>query len=274
MDVEKCKEIIKLALKEDIGTGDITASLIPEDQIIKAKIITREDAIICGCSFVDAIFGELDPKALIKWFVKDGDAIKKNQTLCELEGQARALLTGERTALNFLQALSGTATLTKKFVEKIQSTKAVLLDTRKTIPGMRLPQKYAVVCGGGANHRFGLYDAFLIKENHIQACGSITKAVHLARELHEKKTIEVEVKNMQELAEALALKIDIIMLDNFNLEEIKEAVNLNFGKVKLEVSGGVNLENIGEIAKTGIDYISVGALTKNIIPIDLSMLFT
>ena len=273
MDISKCKEIINLALKEDVGLGDITANLIREDKIVRAKIITRQDAVVCGRDFVDMVFHQLDPDIIITWKVNDGNSVIKNQDICYLNGLAKPLLTGERCALNFLQTLSGTATLTKKFVEIVQGTGVVLLDTRKTIPGLRLAQKYAVICGGGQNHRMGLYDAFLIKENHIEACGSITNAVTLARQHDSEKVVEVEVKNIEEFKEALLLKVNIIMLDNFSLDEIKKAVALNSGSAKIEVSGGVNLESIAKIAATGVDYISVGALTKNIESVDFSMLF-
>lgn len=274
MDILYIKKITDLALKEDVGNGDITASLIPKHTLAKAKIIPRQQAIICGKDFVNAVFNKLDPKISISWNVDDGDKVTPNTLLCELRGNARNLLTGERTALNFLQTLSSTATLTRQYVEKIKHTKTKLLDTRKTLPGLRIAQKYAVRCGGGNNHRFGLYDALLIKENHIAACGSITKAINLARKKYPNKICEIEVRNIAELKEALATNIDIIMLDNFNLEQIRKAVKINSGKSKLEISGGVNLKNIQAYAKTGVDFISVGAITKTVIPIELSMLFT
>lgn len=264
-------KIVDLALAEDIGSGDLTAALIPEQQLAAACIVSQQTAVICGVDFVNEVYRRLDPAITIKWQVKDGDTVSANQTLCQLHGKARPLLTGERTALNFLQILSSTATLTRKFGEKIKGTHAQLLDTRKTLPGLREAQKYAVVCGGGKNHRLGLYDAFLIKENHISACGSITKAILAARPAH--KTIEVEVKNFAELEEAIANTADIVMLDNFSLEHVRQAVVLNNGRVKLEVSGGVNLDNIRSLAEIGVDYISAGALTKTVIPIELSLLF-
>lgn len=264
-------KIVDLALAEDIGSGDLTAALIPEQQLAKARIISQQVAVICGVDFVNEVYRCLDPAITIKWQVKDGEAIFANQTLCQLSGKARSILTGERTALNFLQTLSSTATLTRKFAEKIKETHTQLLDTRKTLPGLREAQKYAVVCGGGKNHRLGLYDAFLIKENHISACGSVTNAILVARPAN--KTIEIEVKNFVELEEAIAAKADIVMLDNFSYENVRRAVALNNGRVKLEVSGGVNLDNIRSFAATGVDYISVGALTKTVIPIELSLLF-
>jgi nicotinate-nucleotide pyrophosphorylase (carboxylating) len=266
-------KIIALALEEDIGRKDITASLIPADDSITAYIICKQTAVICGTKFVDAVFAKVNPKIKISWYVKDGDLVKVKKILCKITGQTRSILAGERTALNFLQTLSSTATLTKAFVAKLKGTKAKLLDTRKTLPGLRQMQKYAVKCGGGHNHRFGLYDAILIKENHIAACGSITKAVTKAKKLYSKKTIEVEVQNLKELQEAIANKPDIIMLDNFTLKQIKEAVKIKRGKIKLELSGGVNLKNINKFAKTGVDYISVGVITKTVIPIELSLLF-
>lgn len=268
------EKIVNLTLEEDIGSGDITAQLIPKNQQDKAKIISKQPAIICGIQFVDTVYKQLDNRIAITWNVKDGDAISSQQTLCTLEGPTRSLLSGERCALNFLQTLSGTATLTAEFVAKIKNTKTKLLDTRKTLPGLRHAQKYAVVCGGGYNHRIGLYDAYLIKENHIAACaGSITKAVTTARKNNPDKTIEVEVTNLIELQEALNLPVDRIMLDNFNLENIKTAVKIAAGRIPLEISGNVSLENVGALAATGVDYISVGALTKNVMAVDFSMLF-
>lgn len=266
-------EIIKLALREDIGDKDITASLIPNNTWAQAYIICQQPAIICGINFVNAVFTKIDPKVKITWSVKDGARVPASKVLCKLEGPARSLLTGERTALNFLQTLSSTATLTDIFVSKLNGTEAKLLDTRKTLPGLRLAQKYAVKCGGGYNHRLGLYDAILIKENHIAACGSITSAVAKAKKLYPKKSIEVEVENLDELQEALNTTANVIMLDNFSLKTIREAVKINKKRKKLEVSGGVNLKTIQAIAEAGVDYISVGAITKTVIPIELSMLF-
>jgi len=273
MNKDITAKLITLALQEDIGSGDLTAKLIPKASYSEAAIISRQKAIICGIDLVSAIFAKLDAKIKINWLVKDGELVSKKQCLCKLEGPTRSLLTGERTALNFLQLLSGTASLTQQYVNKIKHTNVKLLDTRKTIPGMRLAQKYAVKCGGGHNHRLGLYDAILIKENHIAACGSIAQAVEQARKLYPKNTIEVEVSNLKEFTEAQTTSANIIMLDNFTLKNIKLAVKAKTSKAKLEVSGGVDLSNIAAFAKTGIDYISVGAITKNVMPVDLSMLF-
>lgn len=267
------QKIISLAIQEDIGKKDITASLIPPKTLACANIICKQNAIIYGTKIVDAIFAKVDPKIKISWVAKDGDLVKTKKTLCKIKGPARSILTAERTALNFLQTLSGTATLTKKFADKLKGTKTKLLDTRKTLPGLRLAQKQAVKFGGGNNHRFGLYDAILIKENHITACGSITKAIIKAKKLFPKKTIEIEVKNLSELQEAIEAKPNIIMLDNFSLKKIKEATKFKRGKIKLEVSGGVTLKNINSLAKTGVDFISVGTITKMVKPIDLSLIF-
>ncbi|MEI8054898.1 MAG: carboxylating nicotinate-nucleotide diphosphorylase [bacterium] len=265
--------IIELALKEDIGKKDITASLISSSSKAYAYIVSQQKAVICGSDFVTAVFAKIDPKIKITWLVQDADLVHEKQILCKLYGPTKSLLTGERTALNFLQTLSSTATLTHKFVSKVKGTKAVILDTRKTLPGLRLAQKYAVTCGGGCNHRFGLYDAILIKENHIAACGSIANAVAKAKNLYPNKTIEIEVRNLKELREALVTSVDIVMLDNFTPKAVYSAVKINKERVKLEISGGINLNNICTFAKTGVDYISVGALTKTVIPIELSMLF-
>jgi len=274
MDKNYLKQLVATALAEDIGSGDLTASLIPKAALAKAKIISKQAFVICGKDFVTEVFRQLDQMVAIDWKINDGDLTRNNEVLCEISGPARSLLTGERTALNFLQTLSSTATLTQQFVKKISGTKTTLLDTRKTIPGLRIVQKYAVTCGGGKNHRFGLYDAILIKENHIAACGSITAAITEARKLYPDKKIEVEVQNLVELREAISANPNIIMLDNFDLANIQQAVTINAGKTKLEVSGEVSLDNILDIAKTGVDYISVGAITKTIIKIELSMLFS
>jgi nicotinate-nucleotide pyrophosphorylase (carboxylating) len=266
-----CK-IINLALEEDIGKKDITASLIPANTFVKAQIICQQKAVICGRAFVDAVFAKIDPKIKITWRVKDGDQVYAKKVLCELTGSARSLLTGERTALNFLQTLSSTATLTSRLVAKLKGTKTKLLDTRKTLPGLRLAQKYAVKCGGGYNHRLGLYDSILLKENHIAACGSITNAVTKAKKLYPNKSIEIEVRNLSELHEALTTPTNTIMLDNFTLKTIRKAVKINGNEVKLEVSGGVKAKNISQLAKTGVDYISAGVITKTVIPIELSLL--
>jgi len=277
-------KIVDIALQEDIGSGDITASLIPSEQQDQANIITRQNAIVCGIQFVNAVYTILENitnnKVKITWQVQDGDVVEPMQTLCTLTGSSRALLTGERCALNFLQTLSSTATLTNEFVMAVKGTNTKILDTRKTLPGLRNAQKYAVKCGGGYNHRFGLYDAILIKENHIMANhGSITRAVTATRNNYPNVTIEVEVTNLEQLKEALALSINCIMLDNFNLTMIKDAVKIAASSghkghhTKLEASGNVNLTNVRAIAETGVDYISIGTITKTVIPIDFSMLF-
>lgn len=264
------------ALAEDLGylpllQGDITASLIPEQQQAIATIITREDCVICGVDWVEEVFQQLSEQVVLQWHVKDGDEVKANTLLVEISGPARILLTGERTALNFLQTLSGTATTTARYVALLAGSKTRLLDTRKTLPGMRLAQKYAVSCGGGKNHRMGLYDAFLIKENHIAAAGGITAAVQAARHNFPGKPVEVEVEDLTELEQALKAQADIIMLDNFHIADIQQAVQLNQGQAKLEVSGNITSEALKALSSTGVDFISSGALTKNVQAIDLSM---
>ena len=270
------KQGVSHALAEDLGylplqQGDITASLIPEQQSAVATIITREDCVVCGTAWVDEVFAQLSEQVVIQWHVKDGERVKANSLLCEITGPARILLTGERTALNFLQTLSGTATTTAQYVALLGQSKTRLLDTRKTLPGLRLAQKYAVSCGGGKNHRMGLYDAFLIKENHIAAAGSIANAVNTARQNFPGKPVEVEVEDLIELEQALAANADIIMLDNFHIADIVKAVSLNQGKAKLEVSGNITAEALRALSTTGVDFISSGALTKNVQAIDLSM---
>lgn len=264
------------ALAEDLGylplqQGDITASLIPAAQQATATIITREDCVICGVGWVEEVFQQLSDQVVLQWHVKDGDVVKANSLLVEISGPARILLTGERTALNFLQTLSGTATTTARYVALLEGSKTRLLDTRKTLPGMRLAQKYAVSCGGGKNHRIGLYDAFLIKENHIAAAGGIANAVHTARQNFPGKPVEVEVEDLTELAQALNAGADIIMLDNFHIADIQQAVQLNQGRAKLEVSGNITSDALKALSSTGVDFISSGALTKNVQAIDLSM---
>jgi len=264
---------VALALAEDVGAGDLTAALIPEDARAEATVISRETAVLCGAAWFDAVFRQLDPRVAIDWRAADGDRIEPNQVLCTLRGPARALLTGERTALNFLQMLSGTATLARRFADTVAGTGATILDTRKTLPGLRLAQKYAVRCGGCQNHRIGLFDAVLIKENHIMAAGSITNAIAAARRLHPGVTVEVEVENLAELEEALAAGPDIVMLDNFDLATMAEAVRIAGGRVKLEASGNVSFDTVRQIAETGVDYISIGGLTKDVRAVDLSMRF-
>ncbi len=267
-------ESVKVALLEDLqGQKDITAMLIPEQKTAQASVITREDMVLCGTAWVEEVFRQLNSELQITWNHRDGEGIAANNTIFTIKGDARSILTGERTALNFLQTLSGVATITRKYVDSLASTKTKLLDTRKTVPGMRMAQKYAVTCGGGHNHRIGLFDAFLIKENHILACGSIAKAVNAARKIAKDKKVEVEVENLTELQEAISAQADIAMLDNFTLDLIKEAVTINNNRLKLEVSGDVNLQNIGKIGETGVDYVSVGSLTKHLCAINLSMRF-
>ncbi|SEH08775.1 carboxylating nicotinate-nucleotide diphosphorylase [Candidatus Venteria ishoeyi] len=262
---------VTCALQEDIGEGDITAQLLPENTPAKARIICRESATLCGTAWVDEVFAQLDDTVQITWRAVDGDVISPAQVLCELYGDVRSLVTGERCALNFLQTLSGTASTVAHYVQAISGTGAVLLDTRKTLPGLRHAQKYAVLCGGGKNHRKGLYDAFLIKENHIAAAGSIKQAVANARTLAADKPVEVETETLEELQQALDAASDIIMLDNFDLKTMREAVEINQGQAKLEASGNISLDTLRAVAETGVDYISSGALTKHLKAIDLSM---
>lgn len=258
-------------LAEDVGPGDITAQLIPERQWATARVIAREDAVLCGVAWVDELYRRLDTRVILNWQAADGDAIKADAVFLELEGPARSLLTGERAALNLLQTLSGTATRTRDYVRRVEHTGVRLLDTRKTLPGLRLAQKYAVTCGGGHNHRIGLYDAFLIKENHIAACGGIAEAVREARNIARDLSVEVEVENLDELTQALEAGADVIMLDNFSLEAMREAVRLTGKRATLEASGNVSEATLEAIADTGVDCISIGALTKDVKAIDLSM---
>ncbi|HSB96928.1 MAG TPA: carboxylating nicotinate-nucleotide diphosphorylase [Spongiibacteraceae bacterium] len=267
-DIERT---VRWALAEDISDGDITAELIPADKIASATIITREPAILCGRPWVDEVFRQLDAGVRLDWQVGDGDAITPDQVLVTLHGSARSLLTGERTALNFLQTLSGTATAAHEYAQLVKGTDIKILDTRKTIPGLRTAQKYAVRCGGCHNHRMGLYDAFLIKENHIAACGGIAKAVTKARELHPGKPVEVEVETFEELKAALDVQADIIMLDEFSLEDAKKAVALTQQRAKIEISGNVSAATIGSLIGISPDYVSSGALTKHLKALDLSM---
>lgn len=263
--------LVALALEEDIGGGDITAALVGEAESATATVITREAGILCGTQFVDAVFHAVDPTLSVRWSRRDGDAIAENEVLFSVSGRARSILTGERAALNFLQMLSGTATSTASLARLIEGTSSTLLDTRKTIPGFRVAQKYAVTCGGGANHRVGLYDAYLIKENHIAACGGIAQAVETARSMAPGKPVEVEVESLEELAQALSAGADRVMLDNFALDDMRQAVAMNAGQSQLEASGNVTEATLADIAATGVDFISVGALTKAIKPLDLSM---
>ena len=264
--------IVNLALQEDIGDGDITSLLIADNLQAKAHILCREEAILCGIAWVEETYRNIDSRLQIQWNFKDGDSLEKDAQVAEIVGNARAILTGERTALNFLQTLSGTATITKQYTERLKGTSVILLDTRKTLPGMRNAQKYAVRVAGGSNHRKGLYDAYLVKENHIQSCGNISNAISTARKINPNKVLEVEVQNLEQLSEAISAKPDIIMLDNFKLQDIRKAVTINPGNAKLEVSGNINQESLVNVAKTGVDYISVGALTKHCRAIDFSLL--
>ena len=263
------------ALSEDVGTGDITASLIPADKQSRARIICRDNAIICGRPWVDEVFRQIDPELELEWQVKEGERVEPNQTLLLLKGSARSLLTGERCAMNFLQTLSGTATRCKHYANLVSNTQVRLLDTRKTLPGLRIAQKYAVTAGGCHNHRIGLYDAFLIKENHIAACGGIEQAVIKAHQIAPGKPVEIEVENIEEFKLARAAGADIIMLDNFPLEMLAETVQLNKtlpgSAPKLEASGGITNETLPAIAETGVDFISIGTLTKDCQSVDLSM---
>ncbi|MCR6739819.1 carboxylating nicotinate-nucleotide diphosphorylase [Aeromonas dhakensis] len=278
------RRAVRAALLEDLGdaltaldqpdaSADITAQLIPADRISTAHVITREAGVFCGQPWVDEVFTQLGGDVQVEWLVQDGEVLTPNQELFRLHGPARTLLTGERNALNFVQTLSGVATLTARYVAELAGTDCRLLDTRKTLPGLRSAQKYAVTCGGGKNHRIGLYDAYLIKENHILACGGIAQAIAEARRLNPGKPVEVEVESLAELAQALAAQADIVMLDNFDVPMMREAVALNQGRAKLEVSGNVTLDTLAEYAATGVDFISVGALTKHVRALDLSMRF-
>lgn len=269
------QHMVARALTEDLnglsGDLDITAQLIPATQQAHGRIITREDAVICGTAWVDEVFRQLGDDVRVEWHVADGDQVSAESLLCELHGPARTMLTGERTALNFLQTLSAVATTTASYVKLLAGSNTKLLDTRKTIPGLRTALKYAVVCGGGSNHRVGLYDAYLIKENHIMACGSIAAAIDEARRLNPEKIVEVEVESLEEYEVAMNAGADIIMLDNFNYEDIRTAVNLKSKNVRIEVSGNVVRDQLETLVSTGIDYISSGALTKHIQAIDLSL---
>ncbi len=264
---------VERALQEDLGDGDISAQLIAPDTQAIAHIFCRETAVLCGTPWADEVIRQLDDQISIYWHAADGDLLGADQKIASYQGSARSLLSAERSMLNFLQTLSGTATLSRHYAQQVAHTEVRLLDTRKTIPGLRTAQKYAVLTGGCFNHRMGLYDAFLIKENHINACGSITAAVTRARTLHPHKPVEVEVENLEQLQEALDIGADTIMLDNFALGLLCEAVAITAGRAKLEASGGINTSTLIPIAETGVDYISIGALTKNCTAIDLSMLF-
>ncbi|MBX9713025.1 MAG: carboxylating nicotinate-nucleotide diphosphorylase [Pseudomonadaceae bacterium] len=262
---------VQTALREDLGSGDITAQLIAAERTASARIITREAATICGTAWVDEVFRQLDPNVSVNWLVQDGQRVTADEILFTLQGPARALLSGERSALNFLQTLSAVATHSQHYADLVAGTQVKLLDTRKTLPGLRLAQKYAVTCGGCHNHRIGLYDAFLIKENHIAACGGIAQAIQAAQQIAPGKPVEVEVESLEELQQALDAGADIIMLDELSLEDMRTAVHLTAGRAKLEASGGINASTLRSVAETGVDYISLGTLTKDIKAVDLSM---
>lgn len=267
------RQNVKVVLDEDVGSGDLTAALVPHDKQAVASVICRERAVVCGVAWFNEVFAQLDPGIKIDWDVQDGDVMQAEQEICRLRGRAASILTGERSALNLLQTLSGTATLTSVYVKAIAHTDASILDTRKTIPGLRLAQKYAVLCGGGKNHRKGLYDAILIKENHILAAGSITSALRMAHAVAPDVGCEVEVENLSQLSEALDAGAKRVLIDNFALDALRQAVKLNAGRARLEASGGVNLDAIRQIAETGVDDISIGALTKDLRAVDFSMRF-
>jgi nicotinate-nucleotide pyrophosphorylase (carboxylating) len=272
------EQTVATALREDVGSGDLTAQLIPADRTARATVITREDAVLCGTAWFDEVFRQIDARVRVAWSARDADRVRADQQLCTLEGPARSLLTGERTALNFLQMLSATATVTRKYVDTVAGTNCRILDTRKTIPGLRVAQKYAVRCGGGTNHRIGLFDAILVKENHIAAAGSIAGAVAESRRLDSKVLLEVEVENLTQLREALDARVDRVLLDNFSLEQLREAVKITRqhanARTELEASGNLSLETLRAVAETGVDFISAGSLTKHVRAVDLSMRFT
>lgn len=275
------KRNVALALAEDIGSGDLTVQLIPTENTANATVISRESAVLCGTLWFEACFRQLAPETEIRWFFKDGDQISEGQTLCEITGHARILLTAERPALNFLQTLSAVATQTRRYVDAVAGTGAVIIDTRKTLPGLRLAQKYAVTCGGGVNHRLGLYDGILIKENHLIAAGGIEAALHAAEKIAQQRSgtfIQIEVETLEQLRKALNAGAKMILLDNFDLAQLRYAVSLTrqagISHAVLEASGGITLENVRAVAETGVDRISIGSLTKDIKAIDLSMRFS
>ena len=273
LPLDEIRRNVQCALEEDVGTGDISAVLIPSVRQSQARIIARESAVLAGRAWAEETFQQTDPAIQLDWHFKDGEAIAANESICEIQGPAQGILTAERTALNFLQTLSAVATQTAHYVQLVAETGVVILDTRKTIPGLRTAQKYAVHCGGGHNHRMGLFDAYLIKENHIRAAGGIEMAIAQARANQPDAPIEIEVENLEELSQALALGVTQILLDNFTLEMLVEAVKINQGRARLEASGGIKESTVRQIAGTGIDAISIGALTKNIQATDFSLLF-
>ncbi|MEE9354927.1 MAG: carboxylating nicotinate-nucleotide diphosphorylase [Methylococcaceae bacterium] len=261
------------ALKEDIGAGDITAELIPHDNISLATVISREDCIFCGVSWFEETYHQIDEQVVIDWSIEDGDKIEANQIICTLSGSSQSIVSGERVALNFAQTLSATATLSARYAKELEATNTKVLDTRKTIPGLRMAQKYAVSCGGCENHRIGLFDAFLIKENHINACDGIKNAVEKAHFSNPDLNVQVEVENLDELQQAIDAGANRVLIDNFDIEALETAVEICQGKVTSEASGNITLKNIRDVAETGVEYISTGALTKDIKAIDLSMRF-
>ena len=269
---EDIAETVRRALAEDLGDGDITAALISGHKHARGRIISKDTGVICGIPWAREVFHQLDNDVCLEWHVQEGDLIKPGQELCDLRGPARAIMSGERSALNFLQTLSATATQTARFVKLIRHTQATLLDTRKTLPGLRTAQKYAVTVGGGKNHRMGLFDAYLIKENHIVSCGGIDAAIHKARAATPDKTVQIEVRSLNEMEDALTAGADIIMLDNFSIGDLKRAVFKNQRRAKLEASGGIKEDQLVRIAETGVNYISLGALTKSCVAVDLSLL--
>ncbi|HRG16584.1 MAG TPA: carboxylating nicotinate-nucleotide diphosphorylase [Pseudomonadota bacterium] len=262
---------VRRALAEDIGDGDLTARLLPAGQRTEAEIITREDMVLCGRDWAEACFRALDPGVVVEWGHADGDRLAANTRLCRIEGAGRGIVSAERCALNFLQTMSGTATTTRRYADALAHSKTRVLDTRKTLPGLRLAQKYAVRCGGGTNHRIGLFDAVLIKENHIATAGSIAAAIANARTVAGDRMVEIEVENLREFGDALAARPDRIMLDELSDEDVRTAVRRNAGQVELELSGGVSFERLAEIAELGVDFVSVGALTKHVRAVDLSL---
>ncbi len=272
-DAAAVAENVRRALAEDVGGGDVTAALVPESALARARVVCRESAVLCGRAWFEQVYAQLDPRVSISWRAADGETLAPGQLVGAIEGPARAVLTGERTALNFIQLLSGTATAASRCAQAVQGTRTKILDTRKTLPGLRLAQKYAVRCGGCDNHRMGLYDAVLIKDNHIVTAGSVAAAVKAARQQNPKLSVEIEVETLEQLEQAVDAGADIIMLDNFRKEALREAVSITAGRAKLEISGNVSPEQIRALAETGVDYISLGALTKNVRAIDFSMEF-
>jgi nicotinate-nucleotide pyrophosphorylase (carboxylating) len=259
------------ALDEDVGSGDISAQLIDVSTQLQTELLVREDAVLCGIEWFDEVFRQCDASIVTRWRARDGDSVSANSVVCEVSGPARGLLTAERSALNFLQTLSGTATITRAYVDLVRDTDCRILDTRKTIPQLRIAQKYAVVCGGGHNHRIGLFDAYLIKENHLAASGSIAEAVLRARQAHPDRLLEIEVESLSQLQQAIDAGVERALLDNFSIDRMHEAVTLNAGRIELEASGNVDQGNLAEIAATGVDFVSIGALTKNLRAIDFSL---